>query len=150
SVSVDENGDYVKRKEIEYYDEDENPLPVYQSSLYSERNPREVEISELTDIDTILDTNIQSRYLLFPIEGENENEFQNLINKMESRNPPKFLTFKFNYRRSTNRKDAYLLSIEENGIEYILMCVGLIMDIKWVGLQEIPKEDFFEDLDLEL
>lgn len=150
SVSVDENGDYVKRKEIEYYDEEGNPLEVYESNLYSNRNPREVEITEITDIETVLDTNILSRYILFPMEGENDEQFKTLIKNMESMSPPRFLTFKFNYRRGTNRKDVYLLLIEENGKEYILMCVGLKMDIKWVSLEEIPEEDFFEGLDLEL
>lgn len=149
-VPVDENGDYVTKDNIMYCDENGEPLHEYESNLYSKYHPRDVKITEIADINTILDTNITSRYILFPVEGEYDDEFKTLINNMESTIPPKFLTFKFNYRSGTNQKDAYLLLIEENGNEYILMCVGEKMDIKWVGLEELPEENFFEGLDLEL
>jgi hypothetical protein len=151
-VSIDENGDFVKKKDIDYYDENEEPLPVYQSDLYSKYNKTEIKITELADIEEILDTNIVSRYILFPIKGEYDEDFKTLINNMESMVPPRFLSFKFNYRTGTNQKDAYLLNIEEKEMEYILMCIGEKMDIKWVGLEELPEESFyyFDELDLNL
>lgn len=153
SVPVDGEGNYVKKKNIEYYkrEDEESKLPVYPSNLYSDKNPRKITINEVAEIERILDTNIQSRYILFPVEGEDDSEFKNLINNMETVGPH-FLTFKFNYRKGTNQKDAFLVLIEEDGNEYILMCVGLQMDIKWVGLEELPEENlfFFEKLDLDL
>jgi len=51
---------------------------------------------------------------------------------------------------STSQKDAYLLLIEENKEEYILMCAGNLLETQWVGIEEIPEEYMFifDDEDL--
>lgn len=151
-IRIDEDGDYIHRSEIEEYDEDEKLLPKMPSSLHFKNAPTEIEITDVATVEDILDTNVSSRYFLFPDKGESDLDFKDLINNLETVDDPKFLTFKFNYTASTQQKDAYLLLVEEDDEEYILMCVGTKLEMQWVGLEEIPEENMYigEEMELDL
>jgi len=149
-IRVDEEGDYVHRKEIVEYNGEERLLPVLPSSLYYKNSPEEIQLTDLMFVDDILDTDVNSRYILFPDDGESDADFKDLINNIESLNPPKYLAFKFNFTANTEQKDAYLINIEENDIDYILMCVGTKIETQWVGLEELPEEYMYFEEKLEL
>lgn len=149
-IYINEDGDHVHKKEIVEYDEEDRirvPLP---SSLYYKNSPWEIDITDTMTVTDILDTEVNSRYILFPSEDQSDVDFKDLINNLETIEPPKFLSFKFNYTKNTIHKDAFLMLIDENGEEYILMCVGKKIEISWVGLEEIPEENMYIEEDLEL
>ena len=152
-ISVDEDMNYVHKKEIEVFNAADEKLEATPSSLYLKNSPNEIIVEDTINLNEAFDHDVRYRYILFPTDddghaGANLNDF---LFELEEAHDPKYLAFKFNFNASYEPKSAFLQVIEENGNEYILMNVGNKIETKYYGL-ESSLEDVIEiddDFDFE-
>jgi len=154
AIYLDEDKDFVFKKEIEVFNEEDKKLKLFNSSLFLKNSPNVIEIHDTIDINEAFDHNIKYRYVLFP-EDEDSSDAINLIEllyDLEEQNPPKYLAFKFNYYPNYHPKDAFLQLIEENDEEYILMNVGNKIEPIFYGLDSSVGDaiEIEEDFDFDL
>jgi len=144
-ISVDEDNDYVHKKEMEVFNAVGEKLEIIPSSLFLKNSPNEIIVEDTIDLNEAFDHNVRYRYILFPTDedgnaGANLNDF---LFELEGSQDPKYLAFKFNFNASYEPRDAFLQLIEENGNEYILMNVGHKIETKYYGM-ESSLEDVIE------
>ncbi|MHA1146822.1 MAG: hypothetical protein ACTSR8_01100 [Promethearchaeota archaeon] len=154
SIYIDEDGNFVHKKFIDFYDNDGKKLEKIPSSLYLKNSQNEIKLEKLIDINEALDHDVKSRYILFPEQEDADENFRNLLYEFEDSDIPKYFSFKFNYYPSYEPMDAFLQLIEENENEYILMNVGNKNETRFFGMDTsmgnvIDIDDEFEfDLSL--
>jgi len=148
-VAVDEDGNFVNGSDTLMVDLENKELPKYDSSLHTSNNPRENEISEKIGLYDILDIDVSSVYVLFPVEGEEvkSEKLKEFLLSLENNEEPEFLTMKFCYRSSYNQNDGFLQVINDK----IYLMVGTKRSVRYfeedVEIEEIQEEDV--ELDLE-
>jgi len=130
-VTVNEDGKFIGRSELQVVDTEGNPLTKIPSVFDNEA----IELTEAS-IEDYLDINVKSIYQLSFLDDS----IKQALDKS------KVLSFKFNYRADYQQDDAFLVCRDDN----YFVVTGFKVEFDFVGLDEQFVEPVMEEVSDEM